>query len=191
MSRIRGLLAALGMALISLVPILGATSSASADPGTILKFDVMTPVTGPYMGTSNPIWTVPGGGLPWIITAGTGSLTRDGHVLIHVRGLVLADEPRSRPSCGASTRSPTSWPSSAARPSAPVARPLSPMSAPASSRRAPPGTRTSTPGLSCLSRALPHRVRVWRGTSAGSPRPAAEPGWPGSDGDARAAAGYR
>jgi hypothetical protein len=41
-----------GVALIGLVPILGATSSASPKPGTILKFDVMTPVTGPYEGTS-------------------------------------------------------------------------------------------------------------------------------------------
>ena len=93
MSKIRWLLATLGMALIGLVPTLGATSPASADPGTILKFDVMTPVTGPYVGANNSIRTVPGGGLPWIITAGTGSLTRDGHVRIHVRGLVLADEP--------------------------------------------------------------------------------------------------
>jgi hypothetical protein len=92
MSKIRWLLAILGMALIGLVPTLGATSPASADPGTILKFDVMTPVTGPYVGASNPIRTVPGGGLPWIITSGTGSLTRDGKVLIHVRGLVLADQ---------------------------------------------------------------------------------------------------
>jgi hypothetical protein len=91
MSKIRWLLAALGMALIGLVPILGATPSASADPGTILKFDVMTPVTGPYVG-SNPIGTVPGAPLPWIITAGTGSLTTDGHLQIHVRGLVLADQ---------------------------------------------------------------------------------------------------
>ena len=36
---------------------------------------------------------VPGGGLPWMITAGTGLLTRDGRVQIHVRGLVLADNP--------------------------------------------------------------------------------------------------
>ncbi len=93
MSKIRWLLAALGVAVIGLVPVVAANSSASADPGLILKFDVMTPVTGPYVGTSNPIRMVPGGGLPWIITAGTGSLTRDGHVLIHVRGLVLADQP--------------------------------------------------------------------------------------------------
>ena len=98
MSKFRWLLAALGMALIGLVPVLVSSSSASADPGTILKFSVMTPVTGPYTGTANPIRTVPGGGLPWIITAGTGSLTRDGHVLIHVRGLVLADQPPVPPS---------------------------------------------------------------------------------------------
>jgi hypothetical protein len=92
MSKIRWLLAALVVASVGLVPILGSTSPASADPGTILKFDVMTPVTGPYVGTSNPIRMVPGGGFPWMITAGTGSLTRDGHLQIHVRGLVLADQ---------------------------------------------------------------------------------------------------
>jgi hypothetical protein len=91
MSKIKWLLAALGVAVIGLAPVVAANSSASADPGLILKFDVMTPVTGPYTGSINPIRGVPGGGLPWIITAGTGSLTRDGHVLIHVRGLVLAD----------------------------------------------------------------------------------------------------
>ena len=98
MSKFRWLLAALGMALIGLVPVLVSSSSASADPGTILKFSVMTPVTGPYTGTANPIRTVPGGGLPWIITSATGSLKRDGHVLIHVRGLVLADQPPVPPS---------------------------------------------------------------------------------------------
>ena len=52
----------------------------------------MTPVTGPYVGTANPIRAVPGGGLPWIITAGNGALKSDGHLLVHVRGLVLADQ---------------------------------------------------------------------------------------------------
>ena len=93
MSKIKWLLAALVVAVIGLAPVLAANSSASADPGTILKFDVMTPVTGPYVGTANPIRMVPGGGLPWMITAGTGSLRRDGRLQIHVRGLVLADSP--------------------------------------------------------------------------------------------------
>ncbi len=93
MSKIWWLLAAVGAALVGLVSVLGVTAPASAGPGTILKFDTMTPVTGPYVGTVNPIRTVPGGGLPWMITAGTGSLKSDGHVLVHVRGLVLADQP--------------------------------------------------------------------------------------------------
>src|SRR5260370_30388938 len=92
MSKIKWLLAAIGVALVSLVPVLGASAPAGADPGTILKFTTMTPVTGPYVGTANPIRTVPGGGLPWIITAGNGALKSDGHLLVHVRGLVLADQ---------------------------------------------------------------------------------------------------
>ena len=92
MSKFRLLLAALGAALVSLVAVLGASAPAGADPGTILKFTTMTPVTGPYVGTAHPIRGVPGGGLPWIITAGNGALKSDGHVLVHVRGLVLADQ---------------------------------------------------------------------------------------------------
>jgi len=93
MSKIRWLLAALGVTLVSLVPVLGASAPAGADPGTTLKFTTMTPVTGPYTGTANPVRGVPGGGLPWIITAGNGALRSDGHLLVHVRGLVLADQP--------------------------------------------------------------------------------------------------
>lgn len=92
MNKIKWLLAAAGAALIGLLPVLATSSPAGADPGTILKFTTMTPVTGPYVGTANPIRTVPGGGLPWMITAGTGSLKSDGHLLVHVRGLVLADQ---------------------------------------------------------------------------------------------------
>lgn len=98
MSKIRWLLAALGAALVGLALVLGGTTSAGADPGMILKFDTMTPVTGPYVGTDNPIRTVTGGALPWMITAGTGSLTNDGHLLVHVRGLVLADRSPVPPS---------------------------------------------------------------------------------------------
>lgn len=77
---------------------LAAGGMASADPGTILKFDSMAPVTGPYVGTSNPIRDVPGGGFPWMITSAIGILQRDGHLVVHVRGLVLADEASVPPS---------------------------------------------------------------------------------------------
>ena len=52
----------------------------------------MMPVTGAYTDTANPIRGGPGSGLPWIITAGNGALKSDGRLLVHVRGLVLADQ---------------------------------------------------------------------------------------------------
>jgi hypothetical protein len=58
----------------------------------VLKFSTMTPVTGPYVGTANPVRGVAGGGLPWVLTAGAGSLKRDGHLMVRVRGLVLAKQ---------------------------------------------------------------------------------------------------
>ena len=74
-----------------LVALVSLGTAASADPGTILKFDTMAPVTGPYVGASNSIRGLPGGGLPWIIESGRGSLDRDGHLKVRVRGLVLAE----------------------------------------------------------------------------------------------------
>jgi hypothetical protein len=93
MRKIAWLLAAVGgAALVSAATIQGVAASAGPGPATVLKFSTMTPVTGPYVGTANPIRGEPGGGLPWIITAGTGSLSRDGHLLVTVRGLVLAKQ---------------------------------------------------------------------------------------------------
>jgi hypothetical protein len=93
MSKIKWLLAAAVAAIIALGSVLGVTASAGADPVMILKFDTMTPVTGPYTLPANTIRGVTGGSLPWIITAGTGSLQSDGHLLVHVRGLVLVNAP--------------------------------------------------------------------------------------------------
>jgi hypothetical protein len=52
----------------------------------------MTPVTGPYVGTANPLRGVAGGGFPWVIRSARGSLQRDGRLTIRVRGLVLASQ---------------------------------------------------------------------------------------------------
>jgi hypothetical protein len=84
------LAAAGGTALVSAAAVQGVAASAGPGPATVLKFSTMTPVTGPYVGPANPVRGVAGGGLPWVITAGTGSLKRDGHLLVRVRGLVLA-----------------------------------------------------------------------------------------------------
>jgi hypothetical protein len=77
-----------------------AASAASADhghhggrgPAAVLKFETMAPVTGPYVGTANPVRGVAGGGLPWMLKAGTGSLRRDGRLFVRIRGLVLANQ---------------------------------------------------------------------------------------------------
>jgi hypothetical protein len=64
--------------------------SASSQDASVLKFDVMAPVTGPYVETANPIRGVPGGGLPWEIAEGNGKLGADGRLKVTVEGLVLA-----------------------------------------------------------------------------------------------------
>jgi hypothetical protein len=60
---------------------------------SILEFSTMTPVTGPYVGTANPIRGIPGGGLPWLISSGKGELKSDGKLDIEVTGLVLSNDP--------------------------------------------------------------------------------------------------
>lgn len=51
----------------------------------------MSVVSGPYVGTSNPIRDIQGGGLPWITSSAHGELMADGGLTVHVRGLVLAE----------------------------------------------------------------------------------------------------
>jgi hypothetical protein len=59
----------------------------------IMKFDTLTPVAGPYASAANTIRGIAGGDLPWVVQAGSGSLSRDGHLLVRIRGLVLASDP--------------------------------------------------------------------------------------------------
>jgi hypothetical protein len=69
--------------------LVGSQLSATAAPAVVLKFDSMAPVTGPYVGVTNPIRGVSGGGKAWQLGSAMGLLERDGHLLVHVRGLVL------------------------------------------------------------------------------------------------------
>lgn len=71
----------------------GVAASEDAGLAIVLKFDRMMAVNGPYVGPANPVRGMRGGGLPWVITAGTGSLNCDGRLLVTVRGLVLASLP--------------------------------------------------------------------------------------------------
>ncbi|HLH73757.1 MAG TPA: hypothetical protein VKX96_10775 [Chloroflexota bacterium] len=79
----------LAVSLVAQVPV------AAGKGKTILEFDTMVAVTGPYVGTANPIRGINGGGLPWKIENGNGELQANGHLEVHVRGLVLAAGPRA------------------------------------------------------------------------------------------------
>lgn len=68
-----------------------AAPAADHDSASVLRFSTMAPVTGPYVGATDPIRGIAGGGLPWIITSARGSLRSDGRLEVRVRGLVLAN----------------------------------------------------------------------------------------------------
>jgi hypothetical protein len=59
----------------------------------IMKFDTLSPVAGPYASSANAVRGIAGGALPWVLQNGSGSLSRDGHLLVRIRGLVLASHP--------------------------------------------------------------------------------------------------
>ena len=96
MRKISWLLATAGAAaLVSVAAVQGVAASAKPasagpEPASVLRFSTMTPVTGPFVGTANPIRGEAGGGLPWLLTSGHGSLNSAGHLVVRVRGLILA-----------------------------------------------------------------------------------------------------
>jgi hypothetical protein len=64
----------------------------------IMQFDTLTPVNGSREESAteespNTVRGVVGGGLPWAIESGSGSLSCDGHLVVRIRGLVLASHP--------------------------------------------------------------------------------------------------
>src|SRR5258708_36441071 len=68
-----------------------AASPRGTGPATILHFDKMASVTGPYVGPANPVRGPAGGGLPWMIRSATGSLKPARHGLATVPRPVLAN----------------------------------------------------------------------------------------------------
>jgi hypothetical protein len=84
------------IAAVGALSLLGAgTAGAAADEGgTVISFESMTAITGAAVGAVNDRGLT-GGGIPWRIASGTGSVDRDGHVSASVTGLVLAAGPRA------------------------------------------------------------------------------------------------
>jgi hypothetical protein len=78
-----------GAALVVAVAMQAAVAASSGQK--ILTFHTMAPVTGPFVGSANPIRDINGGGLPWKIAEGNGKVTSGGSVDVRVRGLVLLD----------------------------------------------------------------------------------------------------
>src|SRR5712691_294996 len=62
--------------------------AARADGQTVLAFETMAPVSGAFVGTSI-LRGIPGGGKPWVISSGQGSVDSDGNLEVEVTGLVL------------------------------------------------------------------------------------------------------
>ena len=85
---------AIGLVVTSLALTIQLRAQTSDPAGAaVLEFKTMVTVRRPFVGADNPIRGVPGGGLPWTITDGRGSLKAGGKLEVHVKGLVLADDP--------------------------------------------------------------------------------------------------
>ncbi|HEX9123197.1 MAG TPA: hypothetical protein VF984_07535 [Actinomycetota bacterium] len=88
----RWLTAVLGAVLaVGLIAVAANASSNDPKSRTILNFRTMAPVTGPFVGSANPIRGINGGGFPWQIEEAKGELEADGHLKVEVEGLVLLD----------------------------------------------------------------------------------------------------
>ena len=74
----------LGVALIAQA---SATGSNGGD--TVLKFNTMVGVNGPFRGPTNAIRGFPGAGAPWRVDSVEGKLKSGGRLTIDVEGLVL------------------------------------------------------------------------------------------------------
>jgi hypothetical protein len=73
------------------VVVLGVAFAAAAggNSAKVLKFERMAPVVAPFMGATNPIRGLNGGGVPWSIESGTGFLRADGSLHVEVQGLII------------------------------------------------------------------------------------------------------
>src|SRR5258705_6929847 len=66
----------------------GASTGLAQEGGNLIVFDSMTPVTGAAVGVPNDRG-INGGGLPWAITTGTGTVSHKGAVDVTVTGLII------------------------------------------------------------------------------------------------------
>ena len=75
------------------VGLIAQASGARPSGQKVLEFHTMVGVSGPFVGSANPIRGVNGGGLPWQVAEGKGELASNGKLEVQVRGLVLLNGP--------------------------------------------------------------------------------------------------
>jgi hypothetical protein len=82
------------VAAVGAVSLIGAGSATvlAHESNRLLEFESMTPVKGAAVGTVNHRG-ITGGGLPWAIKSGHGSVDRNGEVEVTVKGLVIPVAP--------------------------------------------------------------------------------------------------
>lgn len=81
------------LAAVLAVGLIAQASGASPSGQNVLEFNTMVGVSGPFVGSANPIRGVNGGGLPWQVAEGKGELASNGKLEVEVRGLVLLNGP--------------------------------------------------------------------------------------------------
>ena len=72
----------------------GATAplKGSHQGATLIAFDSMYGVDGPFVGEGFPIRDIPGDELPWTLKSAHGRLDTDGHLTLKIQGLVFTDD---------------------------------------------------------------------------------------------------
>jgi hypothetical protein len=80
------------VAALSLLAAGSLSAAANEGGGNLLKFHSMTGVNGAALGVPNDRGIV-GGGLPWVLRSGRGTVDRHGEVEVRVRGLVIPVPP--------------------------------------------------------------------------------------------------
>lgn len=62
---------------------------AAAADADVLKFRTMVGVSGSFLGSSNPIRGLNGGGRPWVLNSANGELSNEGKLKVKVKGLII------------------------------------------------------------------------------------------------------
>ena len=86
-----------GRVLVTAITVLGLLGASAApafadEKGNLTDFSSMTPVTGGAVNTFNDRG-IKGGGLPWVVTSGVGTVGQDGTVDVTVTGLIILVPP--------------------------------------------------------------------------------------------------